>query len=333
MSASPRSLPPAPASLYGPGGYAFGRFHGAIAAPTIATKGAQRFRLKEWHYLSLVTDDWFVAVGVVQLGYAAQLFAYAVDRAAPAEPREMERISPLGRALRFAPSTLRGETRFDAGGSRVTIACGDGFDVALDVDLRGERLRGRVRIDPSLGLALAFPLAKDRPAYTHKAAGMRAMGTLALGGRTILEEGTPALAVSDFTRSLANRHTRWKWASLAHTGANGRPIGLNLSAEVYDDATGDSQENALFVGDETLPLEGVRFTLPPDPRRDPWQIESLRGDEVDLRFMPLGARAQNLDLGVLRTRFVQPYGTFHGRVRDERLDGAFGVVEDHDSVW
>ncbi|MBC7171011.1 MAG: DUF2804 family protein, partial [Polyangiaceae bacterium] len=87
------------------------------------------------------------------------------------------------------------------------------------------------------------------------------------------------------------------------------------------------------VGNDTIPLSGVRFTLPDDPRTQPWQIESRSGDEVDLRFMPLGARAQDLHLGLLRTRFVQPYGTFHGRVRDHRVDGAFGVVEDHDSLW
>jgi len=30
---------------------------------------------------------------------------------------------------------------------------------------------------------------------------------------------------------------------------------------------------------------------------------------------------------------VQPYGTFHGRLADHVVDGAFGVVEDHESLW
>ncbi len=333
MSGSRTTLPPAPPTLRGPSGYACGRFEGAIASPAIDAAGALRFRLKEWHYLSVVTDRWFVAFGLVQLGYVAQLFAYVVDRSAPTRRNEVERISPLGRALRMAESSTRGTTTFEGGGHRVEIASANGFVVELDVAMPGGRLAGRFRVEPAPGLSLAYPLSHDRPAYTHKAAGMRVAGELSVGSATILGAGAEGLAVSDFTRSLARRHTRWKWASFAHARSDGRPFGLNLSADVYDDEAGDSQENAFFSGEETAALGGVRFTLPREPRKEPWRIASRRGDEVDLRFTPLGARSHDRDLGIVRTRFVQPYGTFHGRVRDERVDGAFGVVEDHDSLW
>jgi hypothetical protein len=333
MIAARSPLPPAPTTLRGPAGVAFGRYRGAIASPTIEAPGALRFRLKEWHYLSIVTDGWFVALGLVQLGYAAQLFAYLVDRSGSAERLEAERLSPLGRALRFGESSVRGTTRYAARGGHVEIACDEGLLVDVDLELGGARLAGRVRIEQAPGLALVFPLSAERPAYTHKMAGTRAEGALSIGSRTILGPGRTGLAVSDFTRSLARRHTRWKWASFAHSVAGALPIGLNLSADVYDDEAGDSQENALFVGDEPIPLGGVRFVLPADPRVETWQITSRHGDEVDLRFHPLGARAQSVHLGLVRTRFVQPYGTFHGRVRDQKIDGAFGVVEDHDSLW
>jgi hypothetical protein len=148
-----------------------------------------------------------------------------------------------------------------------------------------------------------------------------------------LADDVRGFGVSDWTRSLADRETTWKWASLAGNDHEGRAIGLNLSAEVYDDLEGNSQENALFFGGETKTLTGVRFELPPDPTTQAWGIRSLRGQEVELRFVPLGVRQQNLQLGVIGTRFVQPYGTFHGRVLEHRIDGAFGVVEDHRSVW
>jgi hypothetical protein len=58
---------------------------------------------------------------------------------------------------------------------------------------------------------VVFPLAPDRPAYTHKAGGLPASGALRLGARQI--ELRDALATLDWTRSLARRRTRWKWAS------------------------------------------------------------------------------------------------------------------------
>ncbi|MBK7585296.1 MAG: DUF2804 family protein [Myxococcales bacterium] len=60
--------------------------------------------------------------------------------------------------------------------------------------------------------------------------------------------------------------------------------------------------------------------------------------EVELEFRPLGARRQRLELGILRSNFVQAYGTFHGTVTPAGLasaevDGVFGVVENHDALW
>jgi hypothetical protein len=40
-----------------------------------------------------------------------------------------------------------------------------------------------------------------------------------------------------------------------------------------------------------------------------------------------------MNLGLIRTAFVQPYGRFRGRVCGNDITGTFGVVEDHLSVW
>ena len=124
-----------------------------------------------------------------------------------------------------------------------------------------------------------------------------------------------------------------KQRSKACASEGGHSLGLNLSAEVYDDANGDSLENALWVDGRVQPLGGVEFDVPPIPGVEDWHIRSREGDEVDLVFRPLGARAQHLDMKVLQSDFVQPYGTFHGHVAGHRVDDLFGVVEDHLSVW
>ena len=108
-------------------------------------------------------------------------------------------------------------------------------------------------------------------------------------------------------------------------------VGLNLSAEVYD-KDGASQENAFWLDGQLYVLGPVRFELPERSRLaiSPWM---LRGDEVDLRFTPLGARQDEMRLPMLSSRFVQPYGRFEGLVRGVAIRDVFGVVEDHDSLW
>lgn len=320
-----------PVALRAANGWAFGRYRHPIADPSLGR--ANRFRTKEWHYHSVVSDDWFLGVALVQLGYVANAFLYLVERAEPARRREHEALSPLGRALSFAPSSVRGETRWQRGKDRIAMRYQDGWNLELDLALGGERLSGEIHIEPRESLAVAFPLAADRPAYTHKAGGLPARGALRLGGREL--DFGDALATLDWTRSLARRHTRWKWASFAGRDAGGRTVGLNLSADVYDQPSGVSHENAAFVDGVTHSLGGVVFELPADPERERWRI---RSPELELEFQPLGARKQRLNLGLIRSDFVQPYGTFRGELAPGglaplRVDGVFGVVENHDALW
>lgn len=328
---SAHPLPRAPSSLRVGDEWHVGVYRTPFATAEMSTSGWKRYRLKEWHYLSFTTSEWFVALGLVQLGYVANLFSYAVDRVSQKEAVEYGALSPLGKALRFASSSVRGTTTWKSRTARVTIDARDGWDVDLDVPLGRERLRGRAHVAARDSLAMVHRLGPRRIAYTHKAAGWPATGHFELGARPIRLDG--GLGASDWTRSQANRITEWKWASLSGFVDGGTAIGLNLSAQVYDDERGHSMENALWIDGEVQPLGGVRFEVPADPTAERWAIRSLEGDEVDLRFEPVGARQERTNFGLVRTEFVQPYGNFTGRVRGRDVRGCFGVVETHLSVW
>jgi hypothetical protein len=213
----------------------------------------------------------------------------------------------------------------------VTIDAQDGWNVDVDIPLGTERLRGRAHIGSRESLAMLHRLGPRQVAYTHKAAGWPAWGHFELGIRRIGLDG--GLAASDWTRSEASRVTKWKWASLSGFLRDGRSIGLNLSAEVYDDERGHSRENAVWIDGKVSALSGVRFSVPSDPRSERWVIRSIDTDEVDIEFEPLGAREDHTNLVLVRTDFVQPYGRFAGRVHEHDIAGCFGVVESHLSVW
>lgn len=321
-----------PTSLFDGGRPNLGRFSGPVPIVNLTRNGFDRFRLKEWHYTSITTERHFVAFAMVQLGYAANVFAYVVDRRRPLRAHVVETVVPFGRGMSFASSSTSGTTRYERSRDRIEVTHREnGFSVRIDLGIDGSRLSGAFDSEGGAGASLVHRLPSGGLAYTHKATLYETVGTLRFGDESLLDG--EALATLDWTRSQAERLTTWKWASFAGRDVAGERVGLNLSAEVYDDPNGNSQENFLFTKAGAAALGGVKFTLPRAPLHMPWRIESKTGDEVDLAFEPLGARAQNIRIGFLESKFVQPYGTFHGRVRDHEVRGTFGVVEDHRAVW
>ncbi|MBL8632699.1 MAG: DUF2804 domain-containing protein [Myxococcales bacterium] len=333
-------LPTAPDCAKHGDSYLFGRYKEAIHTPNIDAPGLlSRWKLKRWHYQSIATPQHFFAFALVDLGYAAKVFAYLIDRSRPTEKHEYTSLSPLGRGLQFADSSVQGQTAWQDGANRLAVSYQNGWQMTIDLRLGKVRVHGQVSVQNDEALALLFRLPTGHPAYTHKAAGLRVHGSLFVNDTAIdLRE---AVASLDWTRSVALRETRWLWCSLqGYRGAV--RVGLNLSALVYDDAAGDSQENALWIDGRVYPLGGVTFSLPDNPRTEPWQIRSKdpHRSEINLVFTPYGTREEQLNLGLVMSRFIQPYGSYQGTVFSTEsghpplsVDGLFGVVETHHCLW
>lgn len=116
-------------------------------------------------------------------------------------------------------------------------------------------------------------------------------GSFQFGQAPRVELATPrALGGIDWTRSLALRCTRWKWASTSFlaniqtTHADGRveqqddaAVGINLSSDVYD-IDDESQENAMWINGRVFLLRGVSFTVPEQPTKQPWSIQTSNNE-------------------------------------------------------
>lgn len=309
--------------------FAFGRYREPVHQPDTGV-GVSRLRLKEWCYQSVATPEVWLAFAIAQLGYVAQAFVYVIDRRT-GQRFSAEFLSPLGYALQIAPSSVGGTSRYRARGVSIETGFEAGIRTRIATTLSTQPLSASFCIVPDDALSLIYPFAPDRAAYTHKAAGMRVVGTMKLGARSFdLRDG---LATLDWTRSHALRHTRWNWASFVGHTDSGKRFGLNLSAHVYDDAQGNSLENAVWLEGRVQTLSGVRFEVPARTT-DAWRMVSRDGrGEVDLELVPSDERRSTLDLRVLRSVFVQPYGEASGTVLGERVSGVAGVVEDHDALW
>lgn len=301
-------------------------------------------RLKQWSYHHLTTSDHFVCFVVAHMGYAGLAWFFVLDK--KTRTKYLYRsLGPKKRIAHFATSSVEGKTEWREGENHLSVAYENGQWVAsIAVTVKSEldkadqkRVQGSIimKEGPEC-MAMLFNLAHDRPAYTHKAAGLLTSGQISLGGVEISMEG--ALASLDWTRAYANRVTEWYWSNFAGFLTDGRKFGANFSSKVYGD-----KENAIWVDDKVFSVGYIHYTIPPEGiplEQQVWKVQSNKTSEsitVELEFRPIKKEGKEENLLVVYDRFTQCYGYYSGFViaGEEKLEieNFFGVAEDHYAKW
>jgi hypothetical protein len=199
----------------------------------------------------------------------------------------------------------------------------------VDVGARGSLSHLRVRADD-----VAIDLALEEDAgievvsphgrayiWTRKQGGVRAQGTVALGGRV---RALDARAVIDDGAGYHARHTVWRWSAGIGVAGSGAQVAWNLVDGVHD--APEASERTVWVNGEPHEVAPVRF----EPRLEGVEF----ADGGSLRFAAEATVARRENLVLLRSDYEQPFGTFSGAlpVAGELREG-FGVMERHEVRW
>jgi hypothetical protein len=331
-------LGPAPQHLFGDeGAPAAGLFRGPIADPSFRNLRAPYARSflerklveKKWQYVHVATPEMMLSLAIVDMGYLASGFCAVFDRGVgrllvddnPVLPSICASIGDEpgeGLSARLFGPGLR--ARIERHGGRLQVSARWGrADIELSLDAR----------NAPPPLSAVVPLGPGRFDFTQKTIGLPAEGEVRAGNVTFLVQGQ--LAGLDYTHGFLERETAWRWAFAS--GRQGtRVVGLNLSQGFLGGG-----ENVVWIDGVPSAVGPVAFAFDPAAPRAPWQIRSADGG-LELTFQPEGQRAQNIDLRLVSSRYVQPFGTFSGHVTGasgERvlLEGLAGVTEDHAARW
>lgn len=321
-------LKPAPSALDAGNGQPAddGRYHGTIAdLSTAAWDGdrglgsRRRLQRKGWMYFSAVTERWSIGYAVVDAGLVATAFVYVCDR----EQRRLieEKLTlPLGFAADFAPD-WRQPWQLERGGKRWRITpSASGWEVGFD----SPRLSVVMTVTRTGDGLTAISRAPGRPFHhTWKLCALPVVLKLGIDGTTLTTEASGAL---DFTLGYPPRHSLWNWANLDGITADGRRVGVNLVAHFMN-----GLENALWLDGELIALPQATFAYDAAQPLGDWRITTVDG-LIDVRFSPQGARREHIDAWLLASRFIQPFGSFTGRIGDQPVSG-HGVVEEHSARW
>lgn len=266
---------------------------------------------KSWQFVAVVAEEALVAVAVANFRYLGYGFAYA-HRRDSGETRRFEIKTPLGLGAEVA-------TAPDAGYSRLSVPTGyfryDATPGRLEVRLR------EFQADFELDAGASWDAEWDIPGAGHhrtrKRMGDLARGRLVWDGKDLPLAGRSLI---DWSRGHLARETAWRWATGVGR-AGDRVVAWNLRTG-FDDP--DQVENAVWV-DGTPAFAGTAILEPGDS----WRVEA---GPLVLRFHPEGVHSEDVNFGLVASRYAQPWGRFEGTFEGQPLTG-YGVTEDHWARW
>ena len=328
-------LPPAPAHLAGEDGAPrTGLFKGsvgdaafgALKAPYAPSFLERRLIEKKWQYLFVATGEMMLSLAIVDTGYLSTGICAVFDRGSRRLlANENPVLPPLAARLAEAPAD-GASARLIGPGLRATIQRAGG-KIAVraswahtDVDLNLDASAA-----PAPLTAIAPVGGPGRFDFTQKTVLVPAEGEVRCGNARFVVDGE--LAGLDYTHGLLARETAWRWAFATGRAAS-RRVAFNFS-EGFLQGEG---ENAVWIDGDPQPAGKVSFTFDGSAPLSQWRIRSEDG-RVDLVFQPEGYRAQTIDLKLILSKYLQPFGTFSGRLLDAQVDGLAGVTEDHATRW
>lgn len=273
-------------------------------------------REKKWQWFGVFDERWALAGAIVRTGYAGKSFVWLFDRerselvfdetittarslVSVANASVETDIASLT-GLKSSWSITRSDRRFGVSG----VFGGLNFDLVLT-----ETLSPFTAVCPNAG---GFNVTRKNVSLDARG---RFWGT---------HEGSfeNARAMMDHSHGSMDRKTSWKWA--IGSGEVGESVaGFNLIEGFNADL-----ENVVWVGEEQMFVSPCRF----EQGEDVWTVQS-EGGEVDLTLEIQGVRAEDLNLGLVSSRYSQPLGTWQGRLLGQEISWMVGVAEDHHAVW
>jgi hypothetical protein len=300
----------------------------------------ERFKEKRWCYMGIIHPDIIFGCAVVHLGYISSAFAFGFDRQEGKMMNHSLVFPPLGQ-VRYDRNPETGICSYKSLRGSLILTHDKKHDKkSIDVSfyLPAKSLKADIEIiEPDGGISpmhFLMPMANNASAFTTKIAGLNARGKIIVNNKKFDLAPENTFAVFDWTNGFYPRQTVWNWACCAGLAADGTRIGFNFSSGVYENGL---LENTVWINGTPLKQGGILFTYDAKNPEQPWQIKSKDG-LIHLTFKPEGIRRANDNLGVIKSKFIQPCGSFEGSIKtkdnlDFHLLCVGGVVEEHFAKW
>lgn len=279
---------------------------------------ASKFRIKEWDYYLITSNEYGLALTMADLGYVGMLSASLLDFRIPWEHTETALVPfPMGRFNLPASSTEGHSTFsnkrvtmefFNNKGSRDILCTFKNF-------LDGKTLSCEIHLDePEMdSMVISIPWKEDKKAfyYNRKINCMRADGQVKFDGKVYKFDPCTDFGCLDWGRGVWTYKNRWLWATGSGLATDGVPFGFNLGYGFGDNSA--ATENIVYYDGVGHKLDDVEFIIPPESYMLPWKYTSSDG-RFEGDFYPIIDRQAKKDLlKVVVSDQHQVFGRMTGR--------------------
>ncbi len=300
----------------------------------------QRLRIKRWDYYAVFTPRMFFSATIADLGYAGNLFVYAMNLET-GELHEEGLVVPFGKGVQLPRNSSEGASYFRKG--KVSL------DFQVDENTRkisvswpdfhgGRGIKAEINLICPPGyesMTIVIPIGKNCFYYNRKINCLPAEGSIQYGDSIDLLQPTTSIGSLDWGRGVWEYQSYWNWASSSGFLPDERTIGLNLGCGFGD--LSKAGENALILGNRIHKLEQIKFDYTAGDYMKPWKLSDQEG-RVDLIFTPFQERIAQTKLVIIDSVVHQMFGHFNGKVVADdgeviRLKELIGFAEEHHARW
>ena len=275
---------------------------------------APKFRIKEWDYYLVMTEEFAVAMTLSDLGYLGMISASFIDFTRPWEHTETVLTAlPMGK-FNLPSDSREGISEFS--NDRVSMSFTveeDGrhltcnfhkFDGAKDFSC--DILLTEPKQDT---LVIATPWDKKHHFYyNQKINCLPASGWAEYDGKRYKFNPETACGVLDWGRGVWTYDNYWYWSS-GSGYVDGVPVGFNIGYGFGN--TFAATENVIFYDGKAHKIDDVTFHIPEDDFLKPWKFSSSDG-RFEMDFEPIIDRNSLTDVKIIISDQHQVFGRMTG---------------------
>jgi hypothetical protein len=300
----------------------------------------QCLRIKRWDYYAVFTPRGFFSATIADLGYAGNLFVYAMDFK-NRELHEQGLVIPFGKGIELSRNSTEGNSHFK--------------NEKVSLDFRVEDTRRKISVTwPGFhsgrgiqadiilncppeyeSMSIVIPIGRKRFYYNRKINCLPASGTIQYGNRIETLDPATCAGSLDWGRGVWEYQSYWNWASSSGFLPDGRSIGLNLGCGFGD--LSKAGENALILGNHIHKLEQVKFDYTTGDYMKPWKFSDTDG-RLNLTFTPFKERITRTRLVIINSEVHQMFGHYNGKIVTDDgeviwIKDLIGFAEEHHARW